>query len=579
MTKYSGHSGETVSFPSEIPARRGFTVLYRGKTLLSRIDPVAQGERLAREIPVKERTLYFCPSPIYGYGLSLLIERLQNELQQKNSAILCAEADGYLFEISGKAFKEINGNAGGFQTLALTKATRPEDLCSFVRGIYGERVFRRVEVIHLTGGWQLYPELYDDMAGALRREIAREWGNAMTLIRLGRLYARNLIRNLASLPDSENIKTLDFGSLPVLVLGAGPSLDPLLEKFSALSGGNIGKPAERNFKIICVDTCIPALLDRRIIPDLAVILESQHWNLRDFTGARNQNIDAALDLSALPASTRVLKGKRFFFATPWTELRLLRRLEEEGLLPETFAPLGSVGLSAVALALHVGSGPVFTGGIDFAYTQDSFHARSTPGYKENERSQTRFRGIINPALSAEGSFTAAAKTGVTVRSNPIMRNYRNIFSEEFGGNPRLIDINGPGLPLGIKTVSSEEAFAVLNTRTGADSRPLPQSASPCTQKEKITAFIKREIAALESLKETLSGGKDTGRSEMAGGTSPLEELLDTLDYLWAHFPDCAGTGGRRPSGADLVFLKRVRAEIEPFLKLWNMTLNELEKNI
>jgi hypothetical protein len=52
------------------------------------------------------------------------------------------------------------------------------------------------------------------------------------------------------------------------------------------------------------------------------------------------------------------------------------------------------------------------------------------------------------------------------------------------------------------------------------------------------------------------------------GGGRLDFLLDELDYLWAHFPDCAGAGGRRPVSSDIAFLKRVRAEIEPCLALW-----------
>ena len=578
----------------ELPARRGFSVFYRGKTLLSRIDPVAQGERLAAEIPVKERTLYFCPSPIYGYGLSLFLAKLGNELQKKNSVILCVEADEKLFEISRNALGKSGAGVldertgslfypakeGNLRPLALTRVSDPETLCAFVRETWGERVFRRVEVIRLTGGWQLFPGLYENLAEALRREMAREWGNAMTLIRLGRLYTRNLIRNLAFLPESENIGALNFGSSPVLVLGAGPSLDPLLDELSALAGGSIPGPGQRPFKIICVDTCLPALHDRLIVPDLVVILESQHWNLRDFSGALDRKIDAAVDLSALPASARVLGGERFFFATPWTELRLFRRLEEAGLLPETFDPLGSVGLSAVALALYVGSGPVFTGGIDFAYTLDAYHARSTAGYGDLERRQNRFRSIIGPAAFGERTFIAHSKTGTPVRSDPVMRNYRNLFEQEFAGNHRLSDINGPGLPLGVKTVSPLEAFSVLNGEVAQPPhRPAVHDLSLSGRRDKITAFVRREIDSLETIRDVLTGANPLEPDRPAERQAErLEELLDASDYLWAHFPDCAGAGGRRPQGTDLGFLKRVRAEIDPFMKLWEMTLTELLKN-
>jgi len=492
------------------------------------------------------------------------------------------EADENLFEISRKAIGECDVNK-----IALTKAVCPEQVCTFVRDSWGERAFRRVEVMRLSAGWQLFPELYGNIEAALKREIALEWGNAMTLIKLGRLYARNLIRNLVLLGESKNITDLDFGSSPVLALGAGPSLDFFLDKlFSALEM-KIKKPGERRFKIICVDSALKALHERGIIPDLVVILESQHWNLKDFSGMKGLKIDAAIDLSALPASARVLEGRRFFFATAWTKLWLFTRLEEAGLLPKTFPPLGSVGLSAVAAALSAGSGPVLVAGLDFSYTQDAYHARSTPGQAEKENRQNRLTGIINAgAAFREGSFSALSETGKPVRSDPAMRNYRDLFEQEFGGNPRLFNIAaGAGLYLGVKTLTAEEALAVLNSAGTAAppeepslsgeafASPKPPEEPGDARKKQITGFIRRETETLEELKKMLSG-------EIPAENARMEELLDNADYLWAHFPDCAGTSNRdggciRPPCTDIGFLKRVRTEIDPFLKLWEMALGEI----
>ena len=557
--KHSGASGDKNSELVELPARRGFSISYGGKTLLSRIDPIAQAERLAAEIPIKEKTLYFCPSPLYGYGLSILFEKLK-----PNSAVLCVEADEKLFEVSRTALGENTG------TFSLLKATTAEDLCAFVRKTYGERSFSRLEEVRLSGGWQLFPQLYTDLTQALRREIALDWGNAITLIHLGRLYARNLIRNLALLPESENISSLNITS-PTLVLGAGPSLDSVLAELSALWGGNIPAPNERHFKIICVDTCLPALIERQIIPDLVVILESQHWNLKAFMNARGLKIDTAIDLSALHASCRILTGKRYFFTTHWTNLALFKRLKDANLLPKVFPPLGSVGLNAVALALHAGGSPVLTGGIDFSFSPDAYHSRSTPGYLALQLKQNRFRSMINAgATFQDGTFSILSKTGTQIRSNPIMRNYRDIFEQEFGGNTKLMDINGPGLPLGIKIITPADAFAILSQAgKGTDSVLQPQMNTPSAgQKEKVTAFIQQEIDILTTIKDMLTGA-------LPPDTTRLEELLETADYLWAHFPECAGAGGKRPCGTNLSFLKRVRAEIEPFLKLWEMAYDIL----
>jgi len=547
--------------PQELPARRGFTVSYLGKTLLSRIDPVAQGERLATDIIPKERTLYLCPSPLYGYGLSIILEKLQSSLTSKKSAILCIEADEQLFEISQKALSAFDTNNDGFPSMAIKKVSCAAEACIFVRETWGKRVFRRLEVIRLSGGWQLFPKLYDEIETTLRREFALEWGNAMTLIRLGRLYTRNLIRNLSLLPLCENITALKFGSAPVLVMGAGPSLDSMLDKLQTL-GAETGRD-KRRFRIICVDTCLPALHERLILPDLVVILESQHWNLKDFSGARGRKIGAAMDLSALPSSTRVLEGKRFFFATPWTHMALFRRLEEAALLPEMYPPLGSVGLSAVALALNISAGPVLISGIDFSYTIDAFHTRSTQGQTDRLLKLNRLRSIFDTtAVFKEGSFSTVSNNGKPVRSNPALRRYRDLFKQEFGAENRLMDISGSGLNLGLKTVSPEEAIRIL-TEAG-QSAPYEPGASFPFKNEKIKAFISGEEETLKQLRDMLTG-------DTAPEPARLEELLDAADYLWAHFPDCAGAAGRRPPVTDLGFLKRVRAEIDSFLSLWEIS--------
>jgi hypothetical protein len=326
-----------------------------------------------------------------------------------------------------------------------------------------------------------------------------------------------------------------------------------------------------------VDTCLPALAQRAITPDLAVILESQHWNLKDFSGAKGREIDAAIDMSALPASTRVLAGRSFFFATPWTELGLFKRLAAAGLLPQTFLPLGSVALSAVALALRVTSGPVLIGGIDFSFTLDCYHACGTPDRLAQERTQLRTKSLMNAAAAfKDGAFTTISKNGENIRSDLAMRNYRDLFQREFGENTRLLDISGSGLPLGTKIVSLPEAFAILSGENTSDFRTLGEASADVgasetasnypAKREKAAAFIRQEIETLRFLREALSG-------ERAVKLQALEELLDAADYLWAHFPDCAGAGGRRPAATDESFLKRARTEIEPFLKCWEMALS------
>ncbi|MDR0321668.1 MAG: DUF115 domain-containing protein [Treponema sp.] len=526
-------------------------LVKNGKTILSGIDPSGRAERVADAVAVKDRTLYFCPSPLYGYGLARLLSRL--ETTAPNSAVLCIEADPELFDLSKK---NIDASLLEKTTLHLTDISDREKLCSLVRNRWGERTFRRVEVVRLSGGWQLFSELYDSLCETLRREIASDWSNALTLAKLGRLYIRNTLRNLSLTTRFSSASNLSFGSASVLVLGAGPSLDETLDELDRHFAQSLRSPESRSFKIICVDTCLCALKDRGIIPDLTVILESQHWNLRDFIGCRGWNVPSAVDLSSLPASTRLLAGDGYLFFTPWTPLKIFERLKNMGLLPAVVPPLGSVGLTAVELARRITSGKIICAGIDFSFTPDKYHARSTPGHRSKLDTQTRLRRILNTAPYNDYSTAAVSKSGLSVYTSPSMKNYCNLFEQEFGGDSRLFDIESDGLPLGIKTLSMETAITLLKTdsQKSNSSAPVPL----CEKNEGLILFFESEKKRLEELRSILTG-------ESAADQRRLALLIDECDYLWAHFPDCSVS--RRPDLTDISFLKRVRAEIDPMLEL------------
>jgi hypothetical protein len=289
-----------------------------------------------------------------------------------------------------------------------------------------------------------------------------------------------------------------------------------------------------------------------------------------------------MDLSSLNAHRRLLGGEVYLFTSAWSRLSLFERLNATYLLPAPIPPLGSVGLCAAALALELSSGKVITCGLDFSFNLDSFHARSSPGHLEKLRRQNRFRSLLNGETAfRKGAFKTQAKNGEPVYSDPSLQSYRDLFEQEFSALPvsqknggdqqqlpqagRLFDIAGTGLPLGIPVLSPEEAFALL--KSSAPDRPA-LAIPTLPDKALLRDFIGKEREKLALLKETLAGTSTASAS--------LEELLDYCNYLWQHFPECAGTDGRRPSVQDISFLKRVRAEIDPFLRDFDISLQELE---
>ncbi|MFA6504594.1 MAG: 6-hydroxymethylpterin diphosphokinase MptE-like protein [Treponemataceae bacterium] len=535
--------------PRRIQARRGFSISYKGKTLLSLIDPVDSSERVAAVLPVFKQTLYVCPSPLFGYGIQKLFDRITPD-----SAILCIESDPELLSLSTEELPEdIKANP----RVRLIRATDGASACSYLRREFGPRRFRRVVLAKLNGGYALNEKTYTEVESALRDDVALEWANAMTLLKLGRRYALNAIRNLAILPSSHPLCAGTFSNDPILVLGAGPSLDfvePILS-------------SRRHFRIICVDTALIPLLERGIVPDMVVVLEAQHWNLRDFIGSGKTNCPLALDLSSLPRGAFTTNGARFLFSVDWAPLRLLDRLKTAGLRPPEIPPLGSVGLAAVAIALRAGTGAVVLAGLDFAYDIGAYHARSSPSRLDRLLRTDRLKSLIDPAPAfRDGTVKANGKLNRPIRTDPALRGYRNLFQREFVKIDRLYDAGDRGLELGIKTVTLIEAMKLLEGEHPRQQETNPETLPYVADSPKTIAFIDCELARLHTLRSILTGNTIS---------DDLERLVDECDYLWSHFPECAGADGKRPLITDIAFLKRVRAEIDPFAKAFNIARSEL----
>jgi hypothetical protein len=111
----------------------------------------------------------------------------------------------------------------------------------------------------------------------------------------------------------------------------------------------------------------------------------------------------------------------------------------------------------------------------------------------------------------------------------------------------------------------------INTSQARANIDLLTSSSQVVNKqseEKLRNFTLAEIDRLTLLRDILTGKAPMDSNILAG-------LIDECDYLWAHFPDYAASS-RRPDKAGLEtggqavvsFLNRLRAEIDPFLKLF-----------
>ena len=214
---------------------------------------------------------------------------------------------------------------------------------------------------------------------------------------------------------------------------------------------------------------------------------------------------------------------------------------------------------------------------DFSFSMDSSHGCGTPAHLQKLKQQNRFLSLFNTA--AIGAKKYKAKNNQPVLSNPALQNYRDIFEQEFSASERLYDLTGSGLPLGIQTLAEQEFFKLLEQGTGLNEQSLNKNAEPVitATKTRLTEFIQIEINRLLELKNILTGEtQEQSTAENNSQMLKLETLIDECDYLWAHFPDYAETGGLRPSLQELSiatpqaisFLKRIRTELDNILKIY-----------
>ena len=521
-----------------MPTPHGFTVRYRGRLLYSSAAPKASAVARASATPIQEDTLYFVPSLGLGYGLRELVTRCP-----ASSHVLCAETDQRIMALAATFDDPPLPRS---DQLTIVRCTDANGLLAVLDRV--PRRLRRVVMVPLCGGYALSTHIYREMQDALASAIGQFWQNEMTRIHMARLWIKNCLDNLAILPATDVMPPpMDC---PIVVVGAGPTLDAVTKDLRTLSRGAL---------ILATDTSLSALAAAGIHPHGIVVMEGQHANIGDFIGSLDPDAPLFADLSSHPGALRLFRGSRFLVASRFAELSLYRRLGERGLLPPQIPPLGSVGITAVNIALRLTSSTVVCCALDFCYSGDQTHARDTPHHRRGLRTS----GRSSPVLSTNYS---------GIRSRPLIRLRRpgrpdtvtDLVLQSYAGTleglvgsgnaNRVVTITPQVRDLGIPLVSLAEiplkgsAPRILsNLRTGE--RP----------SEKVGEFVQREASILQ---ESLMKLRDLAYSPGSAEATPAAdqwEALAAIDYVFAHFPDAPDTDGA-PRGIPPGFGARVLRE-------------------
>lgn len=530
--------------PRLVSAGQGFSVLktveYKGRFLYSKYNPAKAIETYIDKMQVLSGTLIIACSPLLWYG----IEKLKSLLPE-NCEIIALENDENLFELAMQ-----NDSAG----IPLFKLNEGEKIDSYVRSICKGGSIKRALKIDFSAGVNFSKEKFDFTVNAISEIIATFWKNRITLVKFGRLFSKNFLRNIARL---EYTKTLEdvakTVSKPLLVLGAGEGLDTL--SYSSFS--------PNDFFIITVDAALSPLLARNITPDAVVTMESQIAIEKAFLGAKNKNILLFADLCARPEATKILGGNIIWFATKYADGIFFDNLKKESVIRNFIEPMGSVGLAATYIALKIRSSssiPVFIAGLDFSYSIGTTHAKDTMALTQRFINSNRLTPIENyDAAFSMSTQTVMSKNGKKICSTKILLQYAQQFKLMFQNEKNLFDCSSTGIKLGIP---QRNLFATKGNL----------QKEKCESHKNISSFCEKEKRKLEELRSLLSDGEKSpfrnNLPEKLSLSKQIKKIAEGREYLFLHFPD-----GYRFK-MEQSFLKRIRAETDFFIKQLEIAMRE-----
>ncbi|MBR5932613.1 MAG: motility associated factor glycosyltransferase family protein [Treponema sp.] len=541
--------------PALVQCQKGTSVLYKGRYLYSKYDPEKSIQNIISNLTINPETLVLVMSPVLFLGYDELIKKTP-----ANSKIVYFEFEKELFDFSQNIINEKYKD----KIILYSK----KDKTKFINYV-NETPFRKVIRIDFSGGTVFNKDEYDEIFYLSQSVIDQFWKNRLTLIQFGRLFSKNIFKNLHYLPDSIPFESLyKTVTKPILVLGAGESLDNTIKSLKEKTENcgqyaDSGKTLRDIFFILCVDAAINPLLENDIVPDAIVAVESQSVIEKAYIGKPVlSKIPLFCDLVGRSTIADIIKGPVSFFISEYSNLKFLKVLSDNKILPPVIKPLGSVGLvaSEIALRLRKNDGvKIIFSGLDFSFTPGITHARQTPAHKRQLINNRRLNSIFNfHASFSTGTSSFISKNNRKMITSKALLNYALLFTELFSSQKNFFDAGESGINLNADKIKISE---VNDRGTDAEFTDRLNSQKNTFLRDKLSQYINSEINALNGLKDILSYGEESEfRDKTLSLDGQIDRLTDTRDYLYIHFADAQKNTNRQS------FLNRIKIESDIFLK-------------
>lgn len=547
--------GNDLQKPCLIETRQGFSVLYNNRLLYSKYNPSGAILKIVNQLELQENTLILCYSPVLFYGFTEILNKLKN-----NCFVLAIECNKDLYDFSLQYIPKNDKRNYSYiycnSIYDFSKVFDEEKLFSISN-------FKRCITIDFSAGVQLYEIQYKNYTKLADDFINTFWKNRITLVKMGRLYAKNIFKNLCFNAKSKLLEKNSI-DIPILVFGAGTSLDNIIPKI---------KEESDRFFILSVDAATIPLLKHGIIPDRIVVVESQLANEKAFIGLKNSHIPLIADLTSRTNILNITNGDNYFFLSEYAKTNFINRLKKSGLVNLSIPPLGSVGLAAIEIALFLRKDvniPIFFAGLDFCFEVGKTHCKEAPHIQTLLNNNTKINYLENISSSFKRDcFFLQGKDGNQKITDTPLFNYAKLFSARYSMQKNIYDVGAIGIDIGSRYLTCEEMLEhCRNYKTNKELNELMINKTKDNFNKEKTSFNNNEFDIVKKTKDfyneelnALMKIKDILTGKIIDTDNELKSLLTQREYLYLHFPDAHTNQITSES-----FLKRVRAELDFFIK-------------
>lgn len=359
---------------SPVFSATGIAVLkIDGVWMHSKHDPAKESRRLIETVHPenKEQIVVFFGAGL-GYSVMEFCHRWPNpvywlelDFQIHIQALAVLDFSGFKNQIRfinsvtkmGDEMDIVNNHLSDSRILNITKGRSNEDV---------------IFVSH-RNSYRINPG-FQSLQKSFENYLNKKSVNIATMSRFDRLWTHNLVRNYHILSKARPIGEL-FGSLdkaPVIICGAGPSLETDIEQIKELSKSCI---------VLCVDTALHVLESHEIYPDIVICVDPQSINQYHLEFLRSKDAIFVVEPTTSPQSLRQIPQDRLYFMqSPFVLASILNDSFDQEIGQIAFG--GSVSTNAYDLAIKMGSLNILMFGQDFAFSYKKAHAS---GAKLEER--------------------------------------------------------------------------------------------------------------------------------------------------------------------------------------------------